>query len=422
MSVLAKRLFQLLLIGFFSLSSAVAEEKKGVTQGTYEALQEINKLLDSDKNKQAIRKLETLSAEVKDNAYEYAIVQQQLAYSYLNVDNYSKAYRAGEKALATNELPKKAFHSMNWMMAQLAFQESNYKGALKYTKRWLDQEPETKEKGKGEFLMGRTHYRLKKYSTAAKYIEAAMKRTRTPSMDMHKVLLAVYMEGKKYSKAEKLLIKMVNREPKQELWWQYLIGVYLEQNKEQKALSALVVADKYYNLEFKDVKRMMQLYDYVGLPYKAAQTMQKSLDGKQQKTNYKNLRRLAQYWLNSREYSKAIEILTDSAKLAKNGKDHLLIAHLYMEKLEWDKAVKSLQIALRKGGLKKYSKTQYLLGIAAYNSKQNDIAKKAFEKAAKSPSYEKKVGYWLTKISEKEAQQNQKTIAESQESTQLSKL
>jgi len=413
------RMLQLVFITLLLVQPVLAEEKKkGVSKATYDTLQKVNQLLDDGKDAQAIVQLEGLLIKVQEKPYELAIVQQQLSFTYLNVDNYRKSMTAAKASLDTRELPDAAQHNLYWLLGQLLYQEEQYAESIEYSQRWVSVQASLAEKAKGQLLIGRAHYNLKQYTPAARFVEKAIHHAKPAPFDWNKVLLAIYMDSQQYRKAEKLLLSMINTQPKEEIWWQYLMSVYFELGKEKKALSALSVADKIFDLTFQDTERLMQMYDYVGMPYKAANMMQRGLDEKQQKPTHKNLRRLAQYWLNAREYTKAIEVLTRAAKLSKVGKDDLLIAQLYMEQSEWKKSVVAFEEALRKGGLTQPAKTQYLLGMAAYNAKLDETAKKAFESAGESQKYESRVDYWLKKISQREAVSMRKVQAQKTEENQ----
>ncbi|WP_319380861.1 tetratricopeptide repeat protein [Thiomicrorhabdus sp.] len=392
-----KKLVKLLIIAaYFSAVHAVAGEK-GLSPSVYEHLQNAMALSKSGENRQAISSLKALLGEIDKEPYAKAIVEQQLAYAYLKTDNYSKARAFGRSALNSGELPPEAVHGLHWLLAQLAFQQDDYSETIRYAGLWVENESSGKV-GKGLFLIGYSYYHLDQYRNAASRFEAAIKSEKSPPVDWQKLLLASYMQSKNYAKAEGLLRSLIERQPKTLLWWEYLVGIYLQRDKEDKALAALVLAYNHHRLKSEDVMRMVQLFDYRGIPFKAAELMQKSIDEGRFSASYKNLQLLGQLWLNARERKKALETLTKAAALSKKGRDDLLIGRLHMENGQWKEAVGAFRRALSKGGLKDRARTKLFLGITAYYDGQFKLARTSLTSAGKVPALRKEADYWLAKL------------------------
>ena len=102
-----------LLLCSTSLSPSWAEEKNAVSQATYKVLERANAWLKQGKAKQAAQKLQQLQAQIKDNPFETAVVQQYLAYAQGEAGNLWAARQAAKSALASNLLPADAVHGLH---------------------------------------------------------------------------------------------------------------------------------------------------------------------------------------------------------------------------------------------------------------------------------------------------------------------
>ena len=84
----------------------------------------------------------------------------------------------------------------------------------------------------------------------------------------------------------------------------------------------------------------------------------------------------------ARERDNALSALSESAKLAPDGKTYELLGGIYFEDEQWASAYTNYQNALDQGELEEPSRVSLLAGIAAYRAGNNENAKRALEIAA----------------------------------------
>ena len=101
------------------------------------------------------------------------------------------------------------------------------------------------------------------------------------------------------------------------------------------------------------------------------------------KDTFKNLKVLADSWRMAQEIDKAIPVLEEAAKLAKDGETFILLGNLYLFEDRLDDAIVAIQNGIKKGGLKKTSQAHLVLGQAFFELQNFDDAKKYFRMAAR---------------------------------------
>jgi tetratricopeptide (TPR) repeat protein len=375
-----------------------------LSRGTHLKLQEASKLTEAGKARQAIRTLRLLEGELQEKDYELAMVRQYLVYAHMAAEEPAIARDIAIKLLKGGQLPTEAAHGLNWLTAQIAYQLEDYDACIHYAQQWIA--AESTPSAKAHFLAGYSHYQLKQLRAAEKHLEHAIALVKEIPDDWRRVLLAVYLDGKRYRKAETVLHALIEREPHNRSWWNYLVAVYIEQGKEDKALAALMLAHHRSQLDTNDLMRIVQLYSSNGIPEKAARLLQGWLKAGRLEATHKTLRLQFELWHLACEHGPALQALEKAASLTDNGEDYFLLGRLYFERNQWQKARHALQRGLRHG-VKERAKAQYLLGVAAFNCGDPHTAQQAFEKASKHPELGKIVAYWSDRLQDRPATRRQ---------------
>lgn len=375
-----------------------------LSHGTHLKLQEASKLIEAGNAREAIRILQRLEGEFQEKAYELAMVRQCLVHAHMAAEELAIARDIAVKVLKGGQLPSKAAHALTWLTAQIAYQLEDYRLCAHYVEQWLS--TERSASAKAHFLAGFSHYQLKHPRAAEKHLDRAIALVKTIPDDWRRVLLAVYLDGKQYRKAETVLHSLIGREPHNTSWWNYLVAVYLEQDKEDKALAALVLAHHRSRLDTDDLMRIVQLYSSNGIPEKAARLLRDWLKTGRLETTHRTVRLQFELWHLACEHGPALQALEKAASLTNNGEDFFLLGCLHWERNEWQQARDALQRALRHG-VKERTKAQYLLGVAAFNCGDPHTAQRAFEKASKNPELVKMVAYWSGRLQDRSVTRSQ---------------
>ncbi|MGD9223315.1 MAG: tetratricopeptide repeat protein [Desulfobacteraceae bacterium] len=397
--------YMLLMLFVISLGFGVpAVQGKTLSRGTRLKLQEASKLTEAGKAHEAIERLQLLEGALQAKAFELAMVRQCLVYAHMAAEEPAVACDIAVKVLKGGQLPAEAAHALIWLTAQMAYQLEDYGTCAHYAQQWIA--AESRPPAKAHFLAGFSHYQLKQLRAAEKHLEQAIALAKKIPDDWRKVLLAVYLDGRQYPKAETVLHSLIESEPDNRSWWNHLAVAYLEQNKEDKALAALVLAHHRSRLDTDDLMRIVQLYSSNGIPEKAARLLRNWLKSGRLAANRKTYKLQFELWHLACESGPALQALEKAASLADNGQDYYLLGCLHFERNQWQQARDALQRALQRG-VKEKARAQYLLGVAAFNCGDPHTAQQAFEKASMNPELGKIVAYWSDRLQDRSTQRRQ---------------
>jgi tetratricopeptide (TPR) repeat protein len=393
------------LLFVLSLGLAVSTVRgESLSRETRLKLQEASKLTETGKAREAIRRLQLLEGTLQEKDDDLAMVRQCLVYAHMAAEEPAVARDIAVKVLKGGQLPAEAAHALTWMTAQIAYQLGDYHFCARYAEQWMS--AERSPSAKAHFLAGFSYYQMKQPRKAEKHLEQAMAKVKQIPDDWRRVLLAVYLDGKQYAKAETVLHALIEREPHNKSWWNYLVAVYLEQDKEDKALAALVLAHHRSRLDTDDLMRIVRLYSSNGIPEKAARQLREWLKTGRLEASRKTYKLQFELWHLACEHGPALQALEKAASLTDNGEDYYLLGCLHFERNQWQQARHALQRALRHG-IKEKSRAQYLLGVAAFNCGDPHTAQQAFEKARRNPELVKVVAYWSDRLQDRSATRRQ---------------
>jgi tetratricopeptide (TPR) repeat protein len=178
-----------------------------------------------------------------------------------------------------------------------------------------------------------------------------------------------------------------------------LAGIYSElgDTKKQLALTEVLYEKGYLNTA-SHITNLANLYLLHGLPYKAAKVLEKEMNENIVDANERNLRLLSQAWYQSREDAKAIPPLKRAAELSKEGDLYIRLAQANINLERWSEAAKAVQEGLRLGGLKRVDTANIMLGMALFNEKRLEQARRAFERAATDNRSKRAATQWIAYV------------------------
>ncbi|MGH8605668.1 MAG: tetratricopeptide repeat protein, partial [Gammaproteobacteria bacterium] len=231
------------LIACAVLSSAIgvnAQEGARLSATTHKALSKIHRLIDIQKNPQALAELQALMPAVAGNAYDAAVVQQTLGYVYNNLGQQQQAAEAFKQALRQNALPSDVVHQLHYNLVQVLIASNAYEEGLAYFDRWLSREPSPGVEGLK--LAAAAYYQAKQCKKAIPYLRQLLAQREKPEEQWQQVLLACYYESSQYLEAARLLEQIVGHDPHEKRYWRQLAAAYQQAGEDMRALAALTLA------------------------------------------------------------------------------------------------------------------------------------------------------------------------------------
>ena len=326
----------------------------------------------------AIKMITNLEKIVKKKPFELARLYNLKAQLYLSKDDFKKATLYYDKALGLKKLSHREHLSVLYDKAVLFLLQNKIKKASQLVEQLFyladDLSPSA------YVLKATLLIEQKKKKQALKLIMKAINSSASPKESWLAMAVGLNIERENYIPAVKLLKQLTALAPEEAKYWKQLSAVYLNINKDDRALAVLDLAYKLQFLEKeKEILHLASLLMYQGLPYKAGQLLEQALKLKKLKPTQKNYEILGDCWIRAQETKKALQAYQISAPLAKDGKVFAKMGRIDMRHQKWKSAGHRFIKALEKGGIKRPEHIYISAGIAYLYLKQYTKAVSFFE-------------------------------------------
>ncbi|MFT6274121.1 MAG: hypothetical protein ACJAZ0_000209 [Halioglobus sp.] len=343
------------------------------------------------------------------NSYELANVYNLYAFVYYSAEDYKNALKAYENVVAQPDIPLGMEISTKYTIAQLYFVQEDWKAGVAALLDWFDA-TET-QPANAYVLLAQGYYQLKDYDNALFNVEKAIDmykaKDKIPKEQWYNLARFLYFDKGDTNSTVTILEEMLVYFPKKQYWVQ-LSHMYGEQKKEAEQLSAM---DTAYIQDMLDKGQeqitMAYLYLNAEVPYKAAKVMDKGLKDESIESKSKNYEILGNSWRQAQEIEKAIPAMELASAKSDAGELYARLGNVYLDGDQFKKAISSINKGLKRGGVKRPDTARLVLGMAYFNDKQYNNARKAFKAAAKDERSEKYATQWL-KYLENELSRQQK--------------
>ncbi|MBT8054818.1 MAG: tetratricopeptide repeat protein [Xanthomonadales bacterium] len=395
-----------MLLGAAEISFAQQKDEKktketvAMSQSVYEKLTEIQELVEAKDYASAQRLIEEVKGKKGLSDYEMAQIWNISGYSYYLQERYDDAIRAYDNVMAQPGLPEALMLSTLKTKAQLQFQQEDYEGALVTVRRLLDVVSEPS----ADIMMleGQALFQLGRYDDALEPIKAGIELYRSqgqvPKENWLLLLRVIYFEQKDYESMIGVVKELIVYYPK-DTYILTLAGIYSElgDTKKQLALTE-VLYEKGMISTASNAVNLANLYLLHGLPYKAAVVLEKEMAENIVDANERNLRLLSQAWYQAREDAKAIPPLRRAAELSDDGELYIRLAQAHINLEDWEGAASAVRQGLKLGGLKRNDTANIMLGMALFNQKRLEQARRAFEVAAQDSRSRRTANQWIAYV------------------------
>jgi tetratricopeptide (TPR) repeat protein len=172
--------------------------------------------------------------------------------------------------------------------------------------------------------------------------------------------------------------------------------MHSELKSESKQLAAMETAYVQGMLtNEKELVNMAYLFLANEVPYKAAKVLDKGIKQKLIEPTSKNLELLGNSWRSAQEVKKAIPEMAKAAAKSDKGDLWARLCNIYLDNDEFQNAIDSCNKGLKKGGVKREDTANLVMGMAYFNLKQYDSARKAFTQAAKDKRSKGYADQWI---------------------------
>lgn len=399
------------LTGVFSVmlaSTAIAQddskkerktkETVAMSQQVYESLVEVQELVEAEDFPPALEKLQEIrTGKRKLSPYEAAQIWNLQAYTYYLMEDYPKSINAYEQVLAQPELPEALQQSTLKTLAQLHFTVEDYDKALETINRLMAAVAEPA--ADIYMLQGQAYFQLGQFDNALGPIKTAIEMYRdqgkVPRENWLLLLRVIYWEMKDFPNMLIVIKELIQEYPK-DTYVLTLAGVYSElgDTKKQLALTEALY-EKGYISGKQHAVNLANLYLLHGMPYKAAVILEKEMAAGNVNEDTRNLRLLSQAWYSARNDRKAIPPLVKAAAKGEDAELYMRLTQSYLNLEMWNEAAEAAKAGLAAGGLKRKDTANIMYGMALFNQKKLEQARRAFQAAGQDNRSKRASQQWI---------------------------
>jgi tetratricopeptide (TPR) repeat protein len=358
--------------------------------------------LQAERYDRAIELLESLVEATKSNRYESGLALQMLGVTYVQREQIPKGIQMLEEALAIDALPYEPTMNIYYTLAQIYLATEEYPKAKLKLQEWFYLARQVTPEA--QILMGAVYAQEENYKKALEYVEKALASTKEPQEAWLSFAAGLYYQADNLPKAAQMFEQLTRMNPKEKRYWRQLSGIYITIDKEDQALSAMVMAQKMDLLsEDTDYFTLCSLYNYNAIPVNCARLIDQMVkDGKFENRD-RALLLVTQAWVQAREPLKAVGYLREQAERKNDGKFDAQRGYIYYQLHRWKEAASAFSEALGRGELEESRRGDVLLslGIAQYQQKQFTQAFETFTKAQALEDHRTSANAWLSEIQSK---------------------
>lgn len=389
-----------------------AEEKKKPAQKTkrtqaisnklFEKLQKVQELVEEKKYGDAQGMLDDMKGGSKPlNDAEMSNVLTMEAFIYYTLENYPKALEAYRQITLLELANEGSKLQAQYSMSQLYFVTEQYKKGVEALLVWFKKKEDSGSPpgAAAHVLLSQGYYQMKEFGLALKHVNIAVDdykaKGKVPKENWYSLQRFLYYEKNNYKKVVEILDELLTHYPKKSYWLQ-LSAMHAELKDEKRQLYAMDTAYVQGMLEKEgELVNMAYLYLANDVPYKAAKVLDKGIKDELVEPTSKNLELLGNSWRAAQEIKKAIPEMAKAAGKSAKGDLWARLGNIYLDNDEYKKSVNAIKAGLKKGGVKRKDTAYLVMGMAHYNLKQYDSARKSFKKAEDDDRSRKYARQWM---------------------------
>ena len=391
------------LLPHINVAVAHAETKTkrvpALREKVYSQLARAQKLADEGQVAEGLAALDSVKERASSmNSYEIAMMHNFYGFIYYNENQLDKAIASFKAVISEEAIPESLRLSTTFSLAQLAMANNDFTATLEFLQQW-QAVSEQAPKSNFYLLRAQAQYQLKQYQDAIKNINTAINLAEadgnTPNENWLVLQRAIYYSLNQPKNVLAVLEKMVKLYDKPQYWIQ-LGGMYGEVGNEKEQLATFETAYQRGFIKTKsDFMQLAQVYLMSGLPFKAAQTLDKGIQAGVVENTAKNLTFIAEAFVQAREDDKSIPFFIAAADKVEHGNLNQRLAEIYINTEKYAEAADQARMALEKGDLTFESNAYVALGMAQFNLQNFDASILAFEQAEKHKKSENLARQWI---------------------------
>jgi tetratricopeptide (TPR) repeat protein len=338
--------------------------------------------------------------------YAKAVALQVMANIKFNEQDYKGAIADYKKMLELNSVSNDVYFDSMYNMVAAYIADEQYQAALDELKLWREQGK--RETADSYALEGNAYYRLEKYPEAIAAIKKAQSLTDKPKESWNSILMASYAQSGQAGQASSVIEEQLAKDPTNKALAHNALVVFTQADQPEKALALLDREQKQGMITTEDdyvsaAKFYASIAQNTAKPetaIKGATLLQQGLDKGVVKASVDNYKLLGNAYMIGEQEAKALTAYSKASPLASNGDIDYTRAQILGSQAEWAKARDVLTHGISRG-VTHTGKAYLLLGKLNLGTKNKAAAKAAFTKAAQDAETRQAAEAELRKLSGK---------------------
>lgn len=353
-----------------------------ISERTGEKLNEAIEFLNNDDYASARAVLAEINME-KLSPYEGSRVHQIWSGIEYSEGNYGAARQHLQQAINAGGFNQREVSQAKYQIAQIFMAEENWRDGAAALEEWFRTAPEPN--AAAYYLLAAAYYQMEDLDRALVPAKKAVEIAAKPQPSWIELLLALHLTREEYDEAVPLLERLIAMEPEKKTHWLRLSSLYQQQEEYGPALAALQVA---YNSGFftqeSEYLRLSDMLRFNEIPFRAARVLEQAIEDGHVKPDSEVYERLANCWIQARDFDEAIPPLRRAAETSDNGELFVRLGQVHIQREQWSDAERAIGEAFEKGGIEDTGQAQVFMGISIFNQGRLGDAREWFARATGS--------------------------------------
>jgi tetratricopeptide (TPR) repeat protein len=368
------------------LAAEKEKDKPKLSKAVAEPLKKAQEAMNAKQFDVALAEIKKAQAVEKKAPHEEYQIDEFLGYVLVQQKKYGEAAEVFERMLNSGQVPPEHVNDRTKAVAQMYFQEKNYRKSADWSKKWLDNNPPNEDMG---VLLSQSYYLLNEHKNAAdamtKVVDDLEKAGQTPKENYYQIILSSYAKMEDKAGIENSLKRIVRYYPKPNYWENLLASYRSKSNSDRVTFGFYRLMNEVGVLKDKgDYMEMAQLGIEMGVPGESQQIVQKGMetgvlksDDKTEQGRYDRLLAAAKKQADADRASLAQQ--AKEAEKATQGQADVGMGQAYLSYGQLDEAIAAMERGIKKGGVTDADEAQISLGIAYLEKGQKEQAVQAFK-------------------------------------------
>lgn len=313
-------------------------------------------------------------------AFERATLLRLRGRAFYELDQSGRTIQDWRAALELGVLPVEDANTLRINTGQVMIAEEDYAGGIGMIEHALALGvPLNTDLA---FRLAQAHAQIDSLDEGLEYARFAFDNAEPRTRSQYSMLLYYLERLERYEQQLSLLEAMLVRWPGEKTVWSRFAGVLSHLERDQESFDVVTVM--YVNgmlTEADELVRLARYYQAFGYPYRGAVILEREINSGRVDANPAEHRLLASLWRDAREWDRALPVLRRVATMTGIGTDYEALGEALYQNREFEEAETMLRQALRQGGLNRPGDTWSLIGNSLVEQDRAGAALHAFEQA-----------------------------------------